>query len=341
MPLLVRDDLIGILVLGPRLSELPYAADDRLTLTTLANQMAIAVENARLFSLEQVKVKVTSTLLEVARAVSSTLNLDELLQLIAQRAAEMCGFDRCNMFLLDKDKDTLRLLASQFAPASGLSEQEQSSHQARGLEQIESSSLLKRVMEERRPVIVDRDAIAKLPATWSKTVDAKGVLIVPLISKGRAIGLMTLDHLEGERRVGEDQIDLAATIASHVSVAIEKASLYQETVTEKERTATIVERALAGIALVNPELRIVSINRAVEAITGYDIRQAQGQELTTVFGPGITAENGLLKRAIASGKPVGPAETTLATGGGQPRRAPGRDAAARRLSLEYVRCHAP
>jgi PAS domain S-box-containing protein len=319
VPLLVRDNLIGILALGPRLSELPYASGDRLTLTTLANQTAIAVENARLFSLEQVKVRVTSMLLDVARAVSSTLNLSELLQLIAQRAAEICGFDRCNIFLMDKGEDTLRLLASQYAVEGALAQRAQnepSSHSPQGLEQIERSSLLMRVMQERRPVAVDRDAISKLPANWSETLNAKGVLIVPLISKGRAIGLMTLAHLESERRIGEDQMDLASTIASQAAVAIENVRLYQETVTEKERTATIVERALAGIVLVDPELRIISINRAAEAITGYGIRQAQGEALDLVFGSSITEDNGLLRHAMATGKPVGPAETILATAAG-------------------------
>ncbi len=317
VPLLVRDDLIGILVLGPRLSDLPYAPDDQRTLTTLANQTAIAVENARLYSLEQAKVKMTSTLLDVARVVSSTLNLDELLQQIAQRAADICGFDRCNLFLKDRGQDRLRLLASGFAAERMPSLPSPSSQQAPGLEQVESNSLLKRIMQERRPVIIDRDGISKLPATWSETVDTEGVLIVPLVSKDRAIGLMTLDHLQGARRIGKDQMDLAATIASHASVAIENAWLYQETVTEKERTATIVERALAGIALVNPDLKIVSINDAVEAITGYDTRLAQGQDLSVVFGPGITAESGLLKRAMRTGKPVGPAETTLTSAAGE------------------------
>jgi signal transduction histidine kinase len=49
VPLLVRDELIGMLILGPKLSGSPYASDEQLTLTTLANQTAVAVQNAWLY----------------------------------------------------------------------------------------------------------------------------------------------------------------------------------------------------------------------------------------------------------------------------------------------------
>jgi len=54
VPLLVRRELVGILILGPKLSETPYSQDEQLALTTLANQTAVAIQNAWLYSeLEQ------------------------------------------------------------------------------------------------------------------------------------------------------------------------------------------------------------------------------------------------------------------------------------------------
>ncbi len=48
IPLRAKGDLVGVLAVGPKLSEVPYSDDEQLTLTTLANQVAVAVENARL-----------------------------------------------------------------------------------------------------------------------------------------------------------------------------------------------------------------------------------------------------------------------------------------------------
>jgi signal transduction histidine kinase len=54
VPLLVRDELVGLLILGPKFSETSYSQDEQLTLTTLANQTAVAIQNAWLYSdLEQ------------------------------------------------------------------------------------------------------------------------------------------------------------------------------------------------------------------------------------------------------------------------------------------------
>jgi signal transduction histidine kinase len=53
IPLIARDRLVGMLGTGPRLSERGYAQDDEVTLSTLANQVAIAVDNARLYAAVQ------------------------------------------------------------------------------------------------------------------------------------------------------------------------------------------------------------------------------------------------------------------------------------------------
>jgi len=49
IPVIVKNELVGIITLGPKLSEEQYSQDDVLTITTLANQTAVAIENARLF----------------------------------------------------------------------------------------------------------------------------------------------------------------------------------------------------------------------------------------------------------------------------------------------------
>jgi signal transduction histidine kinase len=50
VPLMIQEELIGMLILGPKLSEVGYAQDEQLALTTLANQTAVAIQNAWLYS---------------------------------------------------------------------------------------------------------------------------------------------------------------------------------------------------------------------------------------------------------------------------------------------------
>ena len=68
VPLLVRRQLIGILVLGPKLSETPYSFEEQQILDTLANQTAVAIENASLFSETLAEQERTATIVEQAFA---------------------------------------------------------------------------------------------------------------------------------------------------------------------------------------------------------------------------------------------------------------------------------
>jgi two-component sensor histidine kinase len=56
VPLLVKGDLVGLFAFGPKLSEEGYSQDEKITLTTLANQAAIAIENARLYEAAQQEI---------------------------------------------------------------------------------------------------------------------------------------------------------------------------------------------------------------------------------------------------------------------------------------------
>jgi len=314
VPLLARDKLIGVLILGSKLAETPYSPDEQSMLNMLANHMAVAVENARLFSIEQQKLKTSSALLAVARAMSSTLDLDRMLRLIAQRTVDVCGFDRCSIFVVNERDDDMRLLVSRLATGMRRAETEKSRGWASPDGKVQTSPLLMRLVRERRPMIIGKDSASDLPADWAEQLGVKGLLTVPLISKDRASGLLTLEHFQADSWVTSDQVDLAATIASQVSVAIEDARLYRETLAEKERTATIVEQAFAGIVMLDAQLNVVSLNPAAEAIIGEGAAQIIGQPLREVFGPSIASEGSSLQKAMTTGERVAPTEQKLIRG---------------------------
>jgi putative nucleotidyltransferase with HDIG domain len=80
VPLQVKGDLVGILVLGLKLSELTYTEDDQLTIMTLANHTAVAVENARLFSAEQSRREELDALYELTRQLVVTNDVADVIQ---------------------------------------------------------------------------------------------------------------------------------------------------------------------------------------------------------------------------------------------------------------------
>lgn len=85
VPLLARDYLTGILILGRKLSDLPYALDEQRTLMTLANQTAVAVENARLFSEMAAEKERTAAIVE--HSFAGIVLLDSELRIVSLNPA--------------------------------------------------------------------------------------------------------------------------------------------------------------------------------------------------------------------------------------------------------------
>jgi PAS domain S-box-containing protein len=94
-------------------------------------------------------------------------------------------------------------------------------------------------------------------------------------------------------------------------VAVQNARLYQTAVDEKEQTNTILQRAFAGILVVDPELRILTTNRSTETITGYAEQELVGKRLPDIFEPELWAAESVLQRSIQTGLPTSPVEITL------------------------------
>lgn len=80
IPLKAKDQLVGIFILGLKLSELTYSEDDQLTLATLANQTAVAIENARLYSAEQSRREELDALYELTRQLVATNEVNSVIQ---------------------------------------------------------------------------------------------------------------------------------------------------------------------------------------------------------------------------------------------------------------------
>jgi K+-sensing histidine kinase KdpD len=83
IPLTAKDRLVGVLGLGPKLSQQHYSQDDEIILTTLANQVAIAIDNARLYETVQ---------RELAERISAEAEREKLIAQLEAKNTELEGF---------------------------------------------------------------------------------------------------------------------------------------------------------------------------------------------------------------------------------------------------------
>ena len=106
IPLQGRDRLIGMLEAdSDRLDD--FTPEDAVLLEALASQLAIVIENAELLQAERSRSRRLATVTEIARKVTSILDLQELLCETTELLAERFGYRSVGIMLRDRDDDEL------------------------------------------------------------------------------------------------------------------------------------------------------------------------------------------------------------------------------------------
>ncbi len=232
-----------------------------LTIATVLVQLTFRIIY-QLLSSGQRRLRESLILLDIATALGSTRKLSEALQLIARRTAEACQAHRCSIFLWDERQQHLLPLMSQYA--SGLTDKQQwerflSTSYARTTDEV---PILKQVLERRQPLVLDADAISSLPESWARPFSVRALLLVPLVSRDRVTGFMALDQVE-PGGFEQDQINLAMTIGSQASAALENARLFEQ-LGEKARRLTLL--AEISMAVTSTLERDAILNTAAEGL---------------------------------------------------------------------------
>ena len=154
---------------------------------------------------------------EIDRAITSTLDLTEVLDIILEELERVIPYHSAAIFLLSDG--TVRVAAARGHPDV-----------ARALEVsflVQDDALIAKLMQEKRPlVLADAQADQRFLARGG-TEYVRSWIGIPLIAKGTAVGFLTVDHRE-PGVYDEESAEMAQAFASQVAVAVENARLYEE-----------------------------------------------------------------------------------------------------------------
>lgn len=263
VPMIAGDVVIG--VLDVQRSEVNAFNDDDLrVLSSVAAQAAIAIERARLYSSERRRSQESSTLLAIAQALSSTLDLTEVLELVAYSTAQACPANRCSILLLSQDRKELMPIMS-LSASPKVDRELGATFGERYAEAIDEFPILREVIKERKPVILSGPALSVMPEEWVEPFGIVSLLLVPLISKDEVIGLMALDHVEEGRRFTDEQVNLAITIGTHAAMAIENARLHTTIAEERAKLEAIIGGTHDAVIVTDAQNRVLLMNQAARS----------------------------------------------------------------------------
>jgi signal transduction histidine kinase len=251
----------------------PGAFDERAVslLSALANQSKVAIENARLFrevESQRVQLEHLSRNLEqlyrLSTAVQEPLSLREQLTRVLEAAREVVTIDRFYIWAVTADGEMLRGLAG-----AGLSDADRADFAAIDIP-LASAGAMYKAYREGVPLVVNEDypltpdLRLRPPYSHLRAIRTKRFLVVPMIARGRTVGLLTADNKHSEQPILARTVDLLQIFASHAAVAIDNARLFQE-IEEKGRQLEAASKHKSQfLANMSHELRT-----PLNAILGY------------------------------------------------------------------------
>jgi signal transduction histidine kinase len=281
-PIRVGKYTVGFLnVDGTRVGQ--FHSADAQRLQAFANHASIAIENARLYAEQRRRAEEASLLLEVSSAINSTLELERILKEVTIRAARACQANRCTILLLDENDEMLHPIMSQFASGETDPDLWRRFKEVGYSRRVEDLPEAVQVIRERSPLYIPDAQTSSIPPQWIELFSVGCLLVVPLVSRERVVGLMALDRPEVDSVFTDAQVKLATTIGGQAAVAVENAGLHQELQDYAhqleqrvmERTAelqaqyawleAILRSSSDGIIVTDVEGGIIQVNPVVEA----------------------------------------------------------------------------
>ncbi|MGD1996136.1 MAG: GAF domain-containing protein [Anaerolineae bacterium] len=238
-PIRIGQQVTGVLQVD---ADVPNAFDenDAMAISTLADQLAIAIENARLFQAERQQRQLAEALEEAAAVVSSTLDLDQVLDRILRQVEQVVAGDAFNIMLIEEGDalvvrsrgyerlgDGRRVVPPPFAIPIG------------------RYPYLVRMVEKRKPVVVPDTAAA---LDWIREVGQdwlRSYVAAPIRVAGVTVGFLNVNGTRPGQFDSDDARRLEA-FGHHAAIAVENARLYQETTRRLAQTQVLREVMLAA-----------------------------------------------------------------------------------------------
>ena len=189
----------------------------------------------------QEHIAVLQVMQDVTRSLNSELNLEPLLQIILGSAVQVMGASAGSLLLLAQETDELVFEVAEGGGGAALV----------GTRMPADKGIAGWVATHRQPLIVDdvnRDDRYYRGIAQDYDFTTTSLLCVPMIAKGRVIGVLQLLNKDPGRYFSAADQEILTTFAAQSAVAIENARLYQSLREERDRIIAVEEEVRRRLA---------------------------------------------------------------------------------------------
>jgi formate hydrogenlyase transcriptional activator len=229
IPLVSHSRPVGLLILARKGQNL-FTSEDVDFLTRASGQIAIAIENALAFQEVSGLGDRLQLLLNLTTRITSSLDLREVLRAIASNIREVMHADAVTVGLPDTASEKFRVFAVDFPHGKGVIKEELL---------LPLTSEAKKAMDTLKPIVFDpreRDEHPPEPYDVAAAEDLKAVCSIPLVDRGRALGLMSILRTT-ETPFAPADVDFLSRASGQIAIAIENALAFREISELKDKLA--------------------------------------------------------------------------------------------------------
>jgi GAF domain-containing protein/CheY-like chemotaxis protein/anti-sigma regulatory factor (Ser/Thr protein kinase) len=310
VPFNIGKDGLGNLSVENAKREGAYDEADLRLLTTLANSMSVALENARLFDETQHLLEETqkrnaelAMINAVQEGLAAELNLQSIIEVVAEKLREIYPNESVGLDTYDAAHD---LIVPRYLYEAG---------ERVTVETYKPGAFNRHLIKTKKPLLIrnqaDFDALDAIPVEGTKAV--KSGMYVPLVAGNRFIGRVNIESLDRENAFSEPDLRLLSTMASTMSVVLENARLFDET----QKLLAQTEQRAAELAVINSVQSTLASQldiRAIYELVGDQIQEIFEAQTVTIYTADPANELATYVYAKENGRPLTLQEVTFGSG---------------------------
>jgi len=238
VPVDLQQQSLGILEIIDDSPDRTWSDEDQILVEQVANQLALALENARLFQETQVSLSRTEALYNVGQAAIGFENLEELLQGVVNTLANTLPADSAQATVFNLDKSQLTHYFLSYSPPMEFGED---------LYQELMDGLTGWCVREREPALLSKGMIdpreSEAEQIFRTQDDIGSRIIAPMIYRDRTFGALSVANKNHQRDFSQTDVDLLVAMATQVATALANAQLFQEEQRRRQIADTLSETA--------------------------------------------------------------------------------------------------
>ena len=286
LPLILKGEVIGALDVQSNLAN-AFDLEDIEVLTTLAAQISVAIDNARLYDVTQKRANEMAFLFDVTTVATTSDNLDFALQGVADRLQETLESEVIVIYIPQEYRDHHDNVLTTLKPIA-LSGSDQPISEITEIPEGDSENILSMVMDSFQSMIIpniDKE-VRYLPIDPM----SKSALIIPFNNGMELIGLIVSEDLHPNAYT-YDTLQLIITMTSSLTTVIQNIRLVEQLQATNEQLREVDRLKSEFLANMSHELRtplnsIIGFSRVM--LKGIDgpITETQEQDLNTIYNSG-------------------------------------------------------